>query len=110
VKILLDQNLSHRLVPLLAKHFPRSKHILDLGLVDADDEVIWRYALSRGFAIISKDSDFMHRSLIRGHPPKVIQLQVGNASTDQISMIIIANKNQILRSLRDKTESLLILR
>ncbi|MCG2681665.1 MAG: hypothetical protein L6455_17125 [Kiritimatiellae bacterium] len=33
---------------------------------------------------MSKDSVFFHRALLRGHPPKVIYLRVGNCSTQHI--------------------------
>ncbi|MDT3777170.1 DUF5615 family PIN-like protein [Nitrospira sp. MA-1] len=37
-----------------------------------DDEAIGQLALEQSFVIVSKDSDFLHRSLLRRHPPKVI--------------------------------------
>ena len=60
------------------------KHVKDFGLTGNDDEAIWQLASEQSFVIVSKDSDFLHRSLLRGHPPKVIQLRVGNCSTHHI--------------------------
>ena len=43
--LLLDQNLSPRLVPALADLFPGSAHVRDVGLAAAsDDDEVWRYA------------------------------------------------------------------
>ena len=44
MKLLLDQNLSHRLVAALADLYPGSAHVRDLGLKEAADEAIWDYA------------------------------------------------------------------
>ena len=37
MKLLFDQNLSHRLVGQLAAEFPDSAHVRDVGLAAADD-------------------------------------------------------------------------
>lgn len=42
MKLLLDQNLSHRLVPSLSDVCPGSVHVRDAGLAQADDEAVWR--------------------------------------------------------------------
>jgi predicted nuclease of predicted toxin-antitoxin system len=40
VKVLLDQNLSFRLVELFLSRFPGSRHVRDVGLTGEDDERI----------------------------------------------------------------------
>jgi predicted nuclease of predicted toxin-antitoxin system len=69
VKLLLDENLSHRVLSKIADLYPGSSHIKDHSLIKADDEAIWTFAKQNDFAIVSKDSDFHQRSLVRGHPP-----------------------------------------
>lgn len=44
MKLLLDENLSFRLVRALQPYFPESKHVKELGLSGADDLTIWEYA------------------------------------------------------------------
>jgi len=44
----------------------------------ADDAAIWRHAKEQGFTIVSKDSDFQDRSVLHGHPPKLIWLRAAN--------------------------------
>jgi len=44
MKLLYDQNLSHRLVALLSDLFPDSEHVRNVGLQEADDRQIWEYA------------------------------------------------------------------
>jgi predicted nuclease of predicted toxin-antitoxin system len=88
VKLLLDQNLSHRLIHLLAVEYPGSEHVRKIGLERADDSIVWDYAKSNGFIILSKDSDFHQRSFLFGHPPKVIWIRRGNCSTKVIESIM----------------------
>jgi predicted nuclease of predicted toxin-antitoxin system len=50
MRLLFDQNLSHRLVALLANEFPGSVHLRDVGLNTADDQASWQFALRDGLA------------------------------------------------------------
>jgi predicted nuclease of predicted toxin-antitoxin system len=59
MKLLFDQNLSHRLVAALADVFPGSVHVRDVGLARAADDALWAQARDAGFTIASKDSDFV---------------------------------------------------
>ena len=78
----LDQNLPRRLTVDLQSSFPGTSHVWRLGLAESSDEVVWDYAAEKGYAIVSKDTDFINLALLKGHPPKVIHLQIGN-SQDQ---------------------------
>ncbi len=71
MKLLFDENLSFRLARALRDTFPGSAHLRDVGLVGAEDEKVWEFAGKNGFVLTSKDSDFYHRSILRGSPPKV---------------------------------------
>ena len=95
MKLLFDQNLSYRLVDALADLFPDSQHVRHVGLAGASDSDIWNYAQSNDFTIVSKDSDFHQRSLTFGPPPKVIWIQRGNCSTDDIIKILRSHAEDI---------------
>jgi predicted nuclease of predicted toxin-antitoxin system len=71
VKLLFDQNLSPSLVARLADVFPESLHVRDAGLARATDESVWQFALHRGFAIVTKDSDFQEHSQLAYTAPRV---------------------------------------
>jgi predicted nuclease of predicted toxin-antitoxin system len=109
MKLLLDQNLSFKLVPALSGPFPGSKHLRDFDLTREDDEPIWSFAAEHGFTIVSKDADFMHRALLRGHPPKFIHLRVGNCPTVRILELLLDRVEAIQAFLEDPVESLLTL-
>jgi predicted nuclease of predicted toxin-antitoxin system len=109
VKLLFDENLSHKLVRAVADLFPDSKHVRDIGLKTSEDRLIWEYARSNGLMIISKDSDFYQRSLLYGHPPKVIWVRRGNCSTADVEAILRKHYADINRFDQDSYEAYLIL-
>lgn len=109
MKLLFDQNLSSRLVLLLRDVYPGSVHVRDCGLKAATDLEIWEYAKQNGLTIISKDSDFRDRSLLRGSPPKVIWLRTENCSTAYVEFLIRASSALIARFTEQNDESCLVL-
>ena len=68
MKLLLDQNLSPRLVQSLVAVYPGTSHVREVGLHAADDEAVWAHAAEEGFVIVSRDADFLQRSFVLGHP------------------------------------------
>lgn len=49
MKLLLDENLSHRIIPVLKQAYPDSSQVSLLELNKADDHEIWDYAKIEGF-------------------------------------------------------------
>ena len=103
MKLLLDQNISRKLVDELEDLFPGLSHVCLLGLHKASDEEIWNYARDNSFTIVTQDSDFNERSLVYGYPPKVIWLRTGNISTKNIKRLLKKHHKDILLFERDKT-------
>lgn len=97
MKLLFDQNLSPRLVGRLVDLFPDSSHVSLLRLDKVPDENVWLYAHDHNFVIVTKDADFGELSILRGFPPKVIWLQVGNCTTSRIEEIIRQHTEAIER-------------
>jgi predicted nuclease of predicted toxin-antitoxin system len=62
MKLLFDQNLSHRLPARVADLFPDSAHVRPAGLDRAPDDQIWDYAKNHGYCIVTTDADFAERS------------------------------------------------
>jgi predicted nuclease of predicted toxin-antitoxin system len=88
MKLLLDQNLSPRLVDRLADVYPDSAHVLGLGLDRADDRAVWNRAHLEEYVIVSKDADFSELSVLLGFPPKVLWIRRGNCSTREIEILL----------------------
>lgn len=109
MKLLLDENISDRIVQGIADSFPGSAHLKSVGLEEADDRIIWDWAKDHGFAIASKDTDFYQRAIVFGHPPKFIWLRVGNCPTGLITQLLRSRREIIRLFIESKTESLLVL-
>ena len=69
MKLLLDENVSDRIVQQIVDLFPDSTHIKAIGLKEADDSVAWAWAKQHSFTILSKDTDFYQRPLCSALPP-----------------------------------------
>jgi len=96
MNLLLDENLSPRLVGLLAPRFA-CMHVNDaLGLGRwCADSADWEFARRRGLLIVTKDDDFVARAIIRGAPPKVVWLDVGNAGTHEIADLLLGAAGEL---------------
>ena len=82
MKILLDANISWKLINRLKPVFGECAHVDLIGLdVPAEDIDIWDYALDNGYIIITKDNDFVDLLELNGFPPKVVLLKTGNNSS-----------------------------
>jgi predicted nuclease of predicted toxin-antitoxin system len=88
MKLLLDQNLSRKLVDSISDLFPESCHLTAVLPESSDDRTIWNYAKDNGFIIVTKDDDFEQRSILYGHPPKVIWIRLGNCKTEDIEALL----------------------
>jgi len=88
MKLLFDQNISFRISRILSDHFPEAKQVRELQLEDCTDSEIWEYARKNNYTIVTFDSDFYDLSVIKGVPPKVIWLRIGNSSTDNIAEVL----------------------
>ena len=65
MKLLLDENLSRRLVPFLLHDYPGSSHVSLLGLESASDVDVWNIwntAKAQDFVIVTRDADFVSNS------------------------------------------------
>ena len=109
MKLLFDENLSPALPRRLASEYPGSVHLREVGLRGAPDRELWNHARLHGFTIVSKDTDFRERSFLEGFPPKVIWLDVGNAGTDTIALLLESERDRVRRFGSAEDASLLIL-
>jgi len=95
MKLLLDENLSRRIIPFILNDYPDSTQIALLGMESASDLEVWSYAKDNGYVIVSKDSDFYDLTLLHGTPPKLIWLKSGNNSKSAITQLLIDNRKKI---------------
>lgn len=99
--LLIDNNLSPRLVKFLAEVFPGLMHVEDVMLGEAEDQVIWQYAAQNKLDILTKDADFNDIQRLRSYPPKIVWIRSGNISTSMVVQLLLDQASDIHRFLAD---------
>jgi predicted nuclease of predicted toxin-antitoxin system len=84
VKFLVDNQLP----VILARHLQTRgfdcRHVLDVGLAEASDAEVCRYADEQGRIIISKDEDFLHLANRPEAATRVLWVRLGNCRTSTL--------------------------
>ena len=96
MRFVVDAQLPPALVRLLAAAGHQAEHVADVGLRDADDGVIWQYAIDQRAIIVTKDEDFAARSLRTDTGPVIVWLRVGNTSSRALSQWMTPLLSQIV--------------
>jgi len=96
MKLLLDENLSWRMVTVLKQYFEDCIHISKAELSNPPtDTEIWKYAKQNNLVIVTNDEDFVDFVNVNRFPPKVILLRTGNQSRLFIANLLIQRKAEI---------------
>lgn len=109
MKLLFDHNLSPRLVTLLADFYPNSNHLYLMGLDQKSDYIVWETAKTQNYVIVTKDSDFNELLILKGFPPKIIWIRLGNCSTKTLELLLRNNYEVILDFYQDNCSGILAL-
>ena len=109
MRLLFDENLSARLVEAVADVYPGSGHVLAAGLGGAPDERVWEHAGAGGFVLVTNDEDFHRLSVLRGPPPKVIWIRLGNCATADVVRLLRVRAEQIARFIEHEDAAFLAL-
>jgi predicted nuclease of predicted toxin-antitoxin system len=59
--------------------------------------VVWQLAVEHGCVLVTKDEGFHRLSVLRGAPPKVVWLRLGNCATTDIARLLRDRVDDILR-------------
>lgn len=96
MKLLLDANISWRIIKLIANDFLACSHANEIKVNQpAKDIEIWEFAKQNNFTILTHDDDFEKLLLLKGVPLKVIILKTFNKNTKQIAELLISKKEII---------------
>lgn len=104
MRLLFDQNISHRIIDRLRQWMPEAKHIKELDLKGATDRQIWNFAKTQEYHIVTFDTDFYDLVTLYGHPPKVIWLRLGNTSTQNLIECLLKNRETIQQFLMNESQ------
>ena len=101
MRLLLDANLSPRLLKPLRDTGYDVAHVGDVDLIAASDAEIFDHAVTGGFTVVTADSDFpMLLALRRTQSPSVIHLRhVAELGPDDHVHLLLANLPTIVADL-----------
>lgn len=88
MRLLFAEQLSEQLCLLLRDVFPDALHVREIGASGAPDLTVWQLAAERDCLLVTKDEDFHRLSVLRGAPPKVVWLRLGNCSTADVVRVL----------------------
>ncbi len=102
MKILLDQNISYLAIKKLDNLFEEIAQIGRLGMAQTDDAMIWQYARTHGYTVVTFDAYFKERNILSEHPIKIIWLRCQDTSPDYI-IKILKNNIEVIRAFFENT-------
>ena len=108
MKLLLDENLSRRLVPALQDRFPGSSQVALLGLERSSDAELCEYAARHGFVICSKDDDFQRLVAARAYRPRLIHLALGNSGNDAVLAALLGAADRLHAAFGDPATGVVV--
>jgi predicted nuclease of predicted toxin-antitoxin system len=93
VKLLLDANLSPRLVSLLTQAGHDVAHVFDLGMAETDDETILARAHAEERAVVTADTDFVTMLALTGAelPSVVLVRRDTGRRVAALASLLVAN-------------------
>lgn len=106
MRFLVDAQLPPALARWLVSMGYEAEHVADVGLASASDREIWKYALSVGSVIISKDEDFAQRKVLASEGPALVWVRLPNSRRRELLIWFEQVLPQIDQALR-RGESLI---
>lgn len=95
MKLLLDRNISYRLVRKIETQFPGRSNSVKLDSITSRTRRSGTLQGKRDLSFVTFDSDFYDLSLTYGHPPKLIWLKTGNMTTRNLEKLFADKAAQI---------------
>lgn len=97
MRLLLDENLSYRIIPQLEEAGHDAVHVSSVGLDDTDDDVIFPWAERESRVVVTADADFGEMLALGGATgPSVIQLRSSDHLTpSEQAHLIIATLDEV---------------
>ena len=101
MRLLFDQNISHKVLAMLPEQYQGSTSVKLEGLWDNSDREIWEFARKNNYTIVTQDSDFNDLNLLLGFPPKIIWVRCGNLITKDFANVLSNHIDEIFHFLED---------
>lgn len=110
IRFIVDTQLPPSLAEFLRRRSFDATHVSDypLGALMQDSEII-EIAKQEERIIITKDSDFRDYYLLKGYPPSVLILQLGNIKNRELFSFLDLHLNTITMFYSEQVDRLIIL-
>ncbi|MFD0751504.1 DUF5615 family PIN-like protein [Mucilaginibacter calamicampi] len=106
MRLIADENISWRLKKLIPDW-----DILPVNEITPferlSDSMIWRFAKSNNYTIVTFDEDFSELQNLFSFPPKIVWLRTGNVATHEIARILKKHESKITDFVADKETGIL---
>jgi predicted nuclease of predicted toxin-antitoxin system len=100
LRLIADENISWRLKRALPNWDILPSNEIKPG-IRLTDLMIWQFAKTNKYTILTFDEDFSEIQNLYSFPPKIIWLRTGNVGTNIIASLLIDLKKDILKFLND---------
>lgn len=80
MRLLVDAQLPPALAHWLGQYGLSATPVREVGLRESDDGSIWNFATAGGWVVVTKDEDFVARSVANPAAPVVVWLRIGNCT------------------------------
>jgi len=109
LRFIVDTQLPPSLAEFLKRREFDAIHVINCpnGALTSDNEII-SIAIKETRIIITKDSDFMDYYLLKGYPPAVLLLQVGNIKNQELFFLLNEHIEQIISLFSNQTPFLIV--
>ena len=94
MKLLLDENISYRVLKIIRSAFPESIHASDVEELK-EDSSFFSYAKKNQFSIVTFDEDFFEWQTMKVYPPKIVWLRFGNSNNLKVAHKLLDNQQKI---------------
>ena len=98
MRFLVDAQLPPALAKWLGEHGLPATPVRDAGLRESDDGSIWNFATAGGWAVLTKDEDFVARCLGDPAAPPLVWLRIGNCT----NRVLFAWLEPLLPEIKDR--------
>ena len=96
MKFLVDAQLPPAVARWLRDAGHDAQAVREVGLREAEDDVIWKHALTTKAVIITKDEDFPIRAQQSETSPVIVWLRIGNTSNHTLQLWLMPQLPQII--------------
>jgi predicted nuclease of predicted toxin-antitoxin system len=80
MRFLVDAQLPPALASWIVQRGHEAMAAREVGLRDAGDPVVWKFAVEGVWVVVTKDEDFAERVLRTGAGPQIVWLRIGNCT------------------------------